>query len=308
MRGVDVSVIVPIKDRVPLLEATLRSVREQTVAVREIIVCDDGSDQDPTAIAERAGAIVLRRIGGGWGAGRARNAGLERAAGEYVWFLDADDLLLPDAVERLATALAPSMAPFAYGRAVVADRHPGGWRIEGGIATVPAEREDLLGSLYVRNTVPMSCALARTEAARAVGGFPRSSYSEDHRFWLSLGRVGRPIEISEIVGVHRSGGRHNSRSALEDDAVAAGEMALDLARPELRPARDAALLWAALSEARHSRRPGEALAAVRRLLIARPDRLRILSEVPAFIRHRRSARRAIERRSPELLEWLDGFS
>src|SRR5919204_6512245 len=113
-----VTVVIPVRDRAALLAETLRSVAEQSAPAGELIVADDGSRDDSAAVAERAGARVLRRAEGGWGAAGARNAALEAATGARILFLDSDDLLVPTALERLGPALdAAPDAPFAYGRA-----------------------------------------------------------------------------------------------------------------------------------------------------------------------------------------------
>ncbi|MFC5754690.1 glycosyltransferase family 2 protein [Actinomadura rugatobispora] len=101
-----VSVIVPVHDCRSTLERTFRSVFDQTMPAGriEIIAVDDGStdgsgeELDRLAVG-RSGFTVVHQPPSG-GPGRPRNAGIERAAGEYVFFLDADDYLGPEALER----------------------------------------------------------------------------------------------------------------------------------------------------------------------------------------------------------------
>ena len=104
-----VSVIVPTKGRIDFLEATLNSVRGQTYESWEAIVVDDGSSGvDLARIAEIAKLdqriTTLRNLGERRGASACRNQGLRAARGDYVVFLDSDDLLLPSCLEeRLQT-------------------------------------------------------------------------------------------------------------------------------------------------------------------------------------------------------------
>src|SRR4051812_50165875 len=63
-----VTVVIPVRDRATLLAVTLRTVREQTAPPGEVIVADDGSGDGSPEVAARAGARVLRRPQGGWGA------------------------------------------------------------------------------------------------------------------------------------------------------------------------------------------------------------------------------------------------
>ena len=111
-----VSVVVPTFNRARLLESTLGSLVAQDPRPH-VIVVDDGSTDATPAVLERFGVEVVANPPGGWGAGRARNAGLERVTTPLVAFVDSDDLLFPGALATLAAALAadaPS-APFASG-------------------------------------------------------------------------------------------------------------------------------------------------------------------------------------------------
>ncbi|MEW2359242.1 glycosyltransferase family 2 protein [Spirillospora sp. NPDC029432] len=105
-----VSVIVPVYNCREFLDGTFRSVFEQTLDGEEIelIAVDDGStDGSGEYLDELAGRHprlrVLHRPNTG-GPGAPRNIGIEEARGEYVFFLDADDHLGPEALERMCAA------------------------------------------------------------------------------------------------------------------------------------------------------------------------------------------------------------
>jgi glycosyltransferase involved in cell wall biosynthesis len=100
------SVLVPAYNAGPYIEATLESVARQIDwRTTELIVGDDCSTDDTVArvqaIAVRYPSIVLMRQPCNSGPGATRNALLQRASGEYVFFVDADDLVYPDALVRL---------------------------------------------------------------------------------------------------------------------------------------------------------------------------------------------------------------
>src|SRR3954451_18633051 len=88
-----VTVVIPVRDRATLLAVTLRTVREQTAPPGEVIVADDGSGDGSPEVAARAGARVLRRPQGGWGAagggggggGAGGAAGVRRARATRAW-------------------------------------------------------------------------------------------------------------------------------------------------------------------------------------------------------------------------------
>ena len=100
-----ISVIVPAYNAADTLAECLTSLREQTLAGIEVVIVDDGSTDDTAAIAraeaERAPELV--RIVSQPNAGRAaaRNAGVRAARGEFLGFVDADDLAEPRMFELL---------------------------------------------------------------------------------------------------------------------------------------------------------------------------------------------------------------
>jgi glycosyltransferase involved in cell wall biosynthesis len=100
MRAATVSCVIPVWNGEAYLAPAIESVLAQTHAPLEVIVVDDGStDGTPGVIGAFGDRIVgLRQDNGGHGA--ARNAGLRAARGEYVAFLDADDLWHSDKLRR----------------------------------------------------------------------------------------------------------------------------------------------------------------------------------------------------------------
>lgn len=95
-----VSILIPAYNASPWLAQTLESALAQTYARCEIIVVDDGSSDDTLQIARRYVRENVRVITqSNAGASVARNHGLRLAGGEFIQFLDADDLLAPDKIE-----------------------------------------------------------------------------------------------------------------------------------------------------------------------------------------------------------------
>lgn len=107
-RGPLVSVIIPARDPGRFLAETLASVYAQAGSAFEIIVVDDGSKENIPAQLERAGTsarLVYLRHPAPRGLSAARNSGLSASRGEFVVFLDADDLLLPGKIALQAGLL-----------------------------------------------------------------------------------------------------------------------------------------------------------------------------------------------------------
>lgn len=103
-----VSVIVPVHNGQDYLEKCIDSIAAQTYQALEIIVVNDGSTDDTAQVCERlqdkytdVSIITLPDIG----VAAARNRAVEQAKGEYITFVDADDRLRPDMLERLYDSL-----------------------------------------------------------------------------------------------------------------------------------------------------------------------------------------------------------
>ena len=95
-----VSVIVPLYNHETYLDEALRSIREQTRPPEQIIVVDDGSTDASAEVARRHAPHVTLIFQANQGIASARNAGLAAATGEFIAFLDADDLWPRDSLER----------------------------------------------------------------------------------------------------------------------------------------------------------------------------------------------------------------
>lgn len=308
-----VSVVIPTRDRPRLLEQSLRSVAEQSLAAEQVIVVDDGALEETAAIVDRSRATLVRTPGAR-GPAVARNTALERVETEFVAFLDDDDLLLPRGLEVLRAALVTDpAAPFAWGQALWAARGPGGWEPGSLVATHPDELEDVLCSLFVRNSVPASGALVRAEAARWVGGYPTGlEFSEDHLFWLRLAMRARPAHVPELVSIYRRhpGNRHapllasRAEEAISGLAAEDSRLAACLARR-----RGVQLCEIAVETVKHGQ-PGAILDALR---AARRDRSLTWEAFRAGVRHwrvRRQGRGELRRTwtaRTDVRDWLAAY-
>ena len=112
-----VTILVPVHDRAgPLIEA-VQSCLDQSWQPIEILVIDDGSTDDPQSALLPFGAQVrlIRKPNGG--VASARNLGLGMAQGDFIHFLDSDDLLTPAAIENAVAAFsAVPDADLCYGQ------------------------------------------------------------------------------------------------------------------------------------------------------------------------------------------------
>ncbi|MEV6398330.1 CDP-glycerol glycerophosphotransferase family protein [Streptomyces sp. NPDC051907] len=112
------SVVVPVYNVEDYLEECLRSLADQSLRDLEVVMVDDGSTDGSAVIARRFAAEddrfrLLTQVNAGLGA--ARNAGVREARGEFLAFVDSDDLVPADAYERMVSSLEASGSDFATG-------------------------------------------------------------------------------------------------------------------------------------------------------------------------------------------------
>jgi len=114
---VKLSIIIPVYNAESYLEEAVESISNQTWnGEKEIIIVDDHSEDNSFAKAQSLGDRVISVEHGG--AAKARNVGLKMACGDYVLFLDADDVLSQDALDNLFTAMEEvSNCDVVYGKA-----------------------------------------------------------------------------------------------------------------------------------------------------------------------------------------------
>lgn len=173
-----VSVIVPSYNLGQYLPETLRSVASQTFADWECLIVENGSQDGSADLVNewcaRDSRFVPVIFTENQGVAVARNRGLELAEGEYVLFLDADDLIAPGYMAAAVAALdADPSLNVVYGRAERFGAETS-WDL-------PAfSMETMLAS----NCLYISCFFRRSQAVAFDTAF-RSGY-EDWDFWLSL--------------------------------------------------------------------------------------------------------------------------
>lgn len=152
-----VSIIIPVYNAERYLAETITSVLAQTYQNKEIILVDDGSADDSFTVAEKFTdpcIKILKQVHKG--AAAARNLGLQAAKGEYIQFLDADDLLSPDKIEAQVICLAGSDTDLAICKTVYfndKENHLDGIQSDNWYDTISTDTVDFLIKLYAGNEV-----------------------------------------------------------------------------------------------------------------------------------------------------------
>lgn len=262
-----ISVVVPCFNAAPFITAAIGSALGQSHPDLEVIVVDDGSADDSLAVIAgiddpRLSVIAQENRG----ASAARNAGLARARGAFVAFLDGDDLLRRDALRiGLDLLRRHPEASFCFGRPEVIDAE--GRPMAGPPTPRPEQgRHDYVTALGPRIPVPSALCLFRTDLVRRIGGWdPRFRYAEDYDFYLRNLRHGPAWRHGETVAGYRRHGTNAShrRAACLRDVMALLETQMPLAAGD--PVLAAALRAGRRDWQRHFGRliPREVLGALR---------------------------------------------
>jgi glycosyltransferase involved in cell wall biosynthesis len=262
----EVTVVIPTRDRWPIVCGALKSAFIQERVRLEVIVVVDGSTDVTAEMLERVDDPRVRviRNAESQGVAHARNQALERARGEWIAFLDDDDLWSPQFLRTAVDAARAEDAVLAYAATVILDgnRDP--------VKVLPvADPANLLRRLLLGNVVGAPCGVVlRTDVVRSVGGFdPKLSLRADWDLWIRVAREGRGAACTEVLVGYT---RHGDNMHLVDVAAAGPELRYmarkhaDLARQLRVPFGVRSYLkWASLTHRKAGRRLPAAAAYVR---------------------------------------------
>lgn len=190
-----ISVIIPAYNQAEYLEDAIESAYNQTHPSHEIIVVNDGSTDNTREIAERymfkefplldSPVKVINQVNKGLSS--ARNTGIMNATGDYCLFLDADDMLMENAVEVItrriletnADVVAPSFVEFGKRDRVVI-----------------IQRINDVRELLQANRLGYFCAIKRSLLLEIGGYSPRMSWGwEDYHLWFDIFTKGKALEV-----------------------------------------------------------------------------------------------------------------
>jgi glycosyltransferase involved in cell wall biosynthesis len=311
MPAPQVSVVLPTRNRSSMLMQALSSALGQDGVQLEVVVVDEGSSDDTPERLERIEdeRLHVLRHDPAKGVAPARNAAIARAGGEWIAFLDDDDIWAP---ENLSTQLAGAAAgghSLSYCRRIEIDER-------GTVRNVshPTRADDLARRLLSNNVVGTpSGVLVRADLLERVGAFDeRLSALADWDLWIRAAAGGTAVTCQEPLVAYR----HHPQNMMTTDAPAI--MAeFDLLREKhgeaaRRAGVEFGATWLTRWQAARDLAAGRRLSAARAFLRSgvrhrdRRDLARAVGALGGDLLQR--VGRAAERRATARPDWLDRYA
>jgi glycosyltransferase involved in cell wall biosynthesis len=194
-----VSVIIPTFNRWAMLQEAIHSVEQQSYLAWELIVVDDGSTDETRHWQPPQKNITILHYPLRRGPSVARNAGSAYARGEYLAFLDSDDLFLPHKLEQQVLLF--------QSEPTIALCHTNEIWIRHGQQLKQQKKHEKRGGFIFEHCLPMcrispSASMIQRSVFEALGGFDEElEVAEDYEFWLrltcrySIGFISEPLII-----------------------------------------------------------------------------------------------------------------
>lgn len=193
-----ISIIIPAYNAASYISETIESIKAQTYQEWELLIVDDGSTDNTKSIVNSYCEIDERikyiyQVNGRQG--KARNNGLAHASGEYIAFIDADDLWLPEKlttqVEQLETLGVSMVFCNTY---IFSEKFTPGAAINDtlpklGVTVGSFSGDEGLALFLVKNRVPILTVLAKRKAIMEAGGFTENRVlqnAEDYHLWVKM--------------------------------------------------------------------------------------------------------------------------
>lgn len=211
MRGPAISVIMPAFNAGKYIGEAIESVLSQTYCDWELLIINDGSTDNTQTIIDtfiNRDSRIRSLYQENAKQSKARNLGIQHAKGEYIAFLDSDDIMFPDRLSYQIQLLVNSEFDMIFNDAY---KFRYNYRIENEesfhVKNESFHGEKALITFLEMNPVPMLTVMVKKKALLEVGSFSVNSlfeHAEDYHLWLKLLKSGKKIfSTNVIVGSYR---------------------------------------------------------------------------------------------------------
>lgn len=205
-----ISIVIPVYNRGWQLSRALDSIKNQTYGHYEVIICDDGSEEDIRSVIDQFSLdmkIIYLRIANSGGPARPRNIAINRASGSWIAFLDSDDWWTRNCLETMAVN---------FDQDVDLIYHPLKVKIEFGVWDLrrvfrlkvghSMSCEPLEYMAKYGNPIATSGVVMRKKIIELIGGMDEGAIFagiEDFDLWLKAANIGARFKfINQVLGYY----------------------------------------------------------------------------------------------------------
>jgi glycosyltransferase involved in cell wall biosynthesis len=198
-----ISVIIPTRNRASQLISAVESAQKAGEDV-EVVVVDDASTDDTARVCADLGNIKYVRLEENVRQAAARNAGIAVSSGQFISFLDDDDLRLPRSLDKQIEVLSAfPEAAFIYGQVML--REPNGTGVIKGIHPATCWTGDIFWQLLAGNFIHIPSVVLSRRRFEEIGGFdPLLTGVEDWDLWLRLSERYAVLAMDEPVAIYKT--------------------------------------------------------------------------------------------------------
>jgi glycosyltransferase involved in cell wall biosynthesis len=241
-----ISVVMTTYNYGSFVKESINSVLSQTYKDFELIIIDDGSEDGTKKIVSKytSDARVKYLYQDNAGQPKAKNRGIRESRGEFIAFLDADDIWMPIKLEKQLALFDESEVGVVYSRRKWIN--PDGFEISGDERKL--RRGKILDYIFVDNFVCFSSSVIRRSYLEQVGFFDESlPMGIDYDLWIRLASVCKFDFIDEALVKYRTGHSNLSKNTMKRYECAQKIMQKNLSSPQIRSSMSwyvPALAWA----------------------------------------------------------------
>jgi glycosyltransferase involved in cell wall biosynthesis len=205
-----VSIIIPCHNAAAWIADAILSALSQTYSLVEVIVVDDGSTDGSREIIRSFGERIRFKFIDHHGAARARNRGVQMASGEFIQFLDADDILFPQCLKRKFKAILTEEVDVVYsgGFFFNVQYNMGNYESQAS----PGQGRAAAVAHVIASTIVTTLLMCRKASLESVGGFDENLVmGQEHDLLFRLAAGGFKFAyVPEALSLNRIG--HNPHS------------------------------------------------------------------------------------------------
>ncbi|HYO98991.1 MAG TPA: glycosyltransferase family 2 protein [Pyrinomonadaceae bacterium] len=200
----EISLIITTHNRPQMLARAIESARKATRREVEVVVVDDASTDETARLCRSIPHITYVRAERNQRVAGARNLGILASRGEFLSFLDDDDVRLPGSLERQLTALASeTRAGFVYGQAILCEQNG---TLEEDCYPACCPQGDIFFRLLVQNFIPCGSVVFRRACLSRVGLLNDALAGiDDWDLWLRIAALYPVIALEQpVIGWRKS--------------------------------------------------------------------------------------------------------